>query len=211
MAREVTGRCHRGSELAANPRPGKQPPGCVAEGGWLVYVVDMFRRVHIVGGKNSGKTTLVVQLVKHFSGKGYRIGTLKHTHHEHELDTPGKDSYQHRMAGATTVGILSPRLNAVYVVPEQQHDTPERYDELATLFESCDLVLVEGHLLARAPKIEVWRSANEHPPLALEQPSVELIVSDDQQLLYQKYGCTNRVVPRSDIEAIAAEVLRLGQ
>ena len=64
------------------------------------------RRIHVVGRKNSGKTTLVVELVRHFTAAGLRVGTVKHTSHSHELDTPGKDSYQHRHAGAAVVGIF---------------------------------------------------------------------------------------------------------
>jgi molybdopterin-guanine dinucleotide biosynthesis protein B len=170
----------------------------------------MLKRVHIVGGKNSGKTTLIVELVAHLRQKGYRVGTIKHTHHEHELDTPGKDSYRHRIAGATTVGILSPRLDAIFRVPERQHAAPERYDELAGMFASCDVVLVEGHLAARAPKIEVWRSATGLAPLAAVEASIDLIVTDDDQPLAQNFRCGKPWIPRSDIESVALEVLRLG-
>ncbi len=55
----------------------------------------MSRRIHIVGRKNSGKTTLIVELVSHLTNLDYRVGTIKHTHHHHELDTPGKDSFRH--------------------------------------------------------------------------------------------------------------------
>ncbi len=169
------------------------------------------KRVHIVGGKNSGKTTLLVELVKYLTGQGQRVGTIKHTHHEHELDTPGKDSHRHRLAGAATVGILSPHLNAVYVVPHQEHDAPERYEQIAPLFERCDLVLVEGHLLAAAPKLEVWRAANRQPPLAIQEKSILSIVSDDEETLVQEYSCPLPVLPRKNIAAVAAEVLRLGR
>jgi molybdopterin-guanine dinucleotide biosynthesis protein B len=182
----------------------------VAERDCVDYFGGMLNRVHIVGGKNSGKTTLVVELVARLTEQGYRVGTIKHTHHEHELDTPGKDSHRHRLAGAATVGILSPLLNAVYVVPQQEHDSPERYEELAALFDDCDLVLVEGHLRALAPKLEVWRAVNDRAPLALNEPSIQLIVTDDQLDLTQRYGCSTRVLPRSDLGVLAAEVLRLG-
>jgi molybdopterin-guanine dinucleotide biosynthesis protein MobB len=72
------------------------------------------KRLHVIGGKNHGKTTLVVELVKEFSRRGISVGTIKHTHHQHELDVPGKDSYRHRMAGAAAVGILSPSMSALF-------------------------------------------------------------------------------------------------
>ena len=72
------------------------------------------RRIHIIGRKNSGKTSLVVRLVEYYRTAGYRVGTIKHTHHHHELDTPGKDSFRHRQAGASAVGILAPTMNAVF-------------------------------------------------------------------------------------------------
>jgi len=73
------------------------------------------RRLHIVGRKNSGKTTFIVELVRYFTSSGLRIGTIKHTHHQHELDTPGKDSHRHREAGAQVVGILSRAMSAVFL------------------------------------------------------------------------------------------------
>ena len=71
-------------------------------------------RIHIVGRRNSGKTTLVCELVAALTKRGYRVATIKHTHHHHELDTPGKDSWHHREAGAAAVGILSPRMTAMF-------------------------------------------------------------------------------------------------
>ena len=60
-------------------------------------------RLHIIGGKNHGKTTLIVELVQELTKRNLRVGTIKHTHHRHELDVPGKDSYRHRLAGAEVV------------------------------------------------------------------------------------------------------------
>ena len=77
----------------------------------------MVKRIHIVGRKNHGKTTLVVDLIQAMRKAGCRVGSIKHTHHGHELDTPGKDSHRHRTAGADVVGICSPSLNALFWVP----------------------------------------------------------------------------------------------
>lgn len=81
------------------------------------------QRIHIVGRKNHGKTRLVTALVQHLSGLGLRVGTIKHTHHRHELDTEGKDSWQHRQAGATLVGVLSQQLTAIFL-PTPSHSSP---------------------------------------------------------------------------------------
>ena len=72
------------------------------------------RRLHVLGRKNHGKTTLVAELVAELTRRGWRIGTIKHTHHHHELDTPGKDSWMHRQAGAREV--LVPYWNDPLVV-----------------------------------------------------------------------------------------------
>jgi molybdopterin-guanine dinucleotide biosynthesis adapter protein len=138
------------------------------------------KRAHIVGRKNSGKTTLVVELVQHLTANGYRVGTIKHTHHHHELDTPGKDSHRHREAGAATIGILSPGMTAVFCpTNNDEHDTSDRYDQLAPMFEDCDIVLVEGNLQTTAFKVEVWRAAITEQPIAASDPSISAVITDD--------------------------------
>ena len=139
------------------------------------------RRIHIVGRKNSGKTTLVTDLVAEFTRHGLRVGTIKHTHHQHELDTPGKDSHRHREAGAAAVGILSRSLSAVFwpsqeITPRQ---SDQRYERFAPLFSDCDLVLVEGDTHTSGCKIEVWRAAVDTPPLAESVSGIHAIITDD--------------------------------
>lgn len=155
------------------------------------------RRLHIVGRKNSGKTTLVVDLVQHWTAQGRRIGTIKHTHHRHELDAPGKDSHRHRTAGAAAVGILSPAMNAIFWPSSPGEDVSDRYEQFAGLLQTCDLVLVEGHLHADGPKVEMWRAAVGQPPYACETEGILAIVSDDQP------GIRIPVLPRSDIRQLA--------
>jgi molybdopterin-guanine dinucleotide biosynthesis protein B len=166
------------------------------------------KRIHILGRKNHGKTTLLVELVEHLTARGYRVGTIKHTHHAHELDTPGKDSHRHRAAGASVSAILSRSLNAVFWPPELttndgQDTTANRYAAFEPHFAGCDLVLVEGDTTCEGTKIEVWRQAVGSEPMALSDPQVRAVVTDDP--LDVAVPC----VPRGELRAIAATVLAL--
>ena len=158
------------------------------------------KRIHIVGRKDHGKTTLVAELVREFSARGRCVGTIKHTHHQHELDTPGKDSHLHRIAGAKSVGILSPSMSAVFL-PQCDRDggKADRYAQILPLMTNCDFILVEGDSQTKAPKIEVWRAEMGTPALASEDPSILAIVSNDEY----RDGDTI-VLPRSDLPRLAA-------
>lgn len=163
-------------------------------------------RVHIVGRKNSGKTTLVCELVRELTARRIKVATVKHTHHQHELDTPGKDSHLHRMAGAAGVGILSPDMTAVFIPVNRELDTSNResrYQRFETMFGDCALILVEGDLQTTAPRIEVWRSAVTELPYAAADSAIAAVVSDDS------LPCPGQRVPRSDIGAVADAVLKL--
>lgn len=156
------------------------------------------KRLHIVGGKNHGKTTLIVDLVQELSRRGWAVGTIKHTHHHHELDVPGKDSYRHRSAGASAVGILSPAMTAIFLpVHQDEAGDNDRYAPFASLFQQCRIVLVEGDSQTTAPKIEVWRSEMGTPPLASRNRSIMALVTDDASLT------STIVLPRGDVARVA--------
>lgn len=159
-------------------------------------------RVHIIGRKNHGKTMLVEDLVRHFSAQGVRVGTIKHTHHRHELDVPGKDSYRHREAGAAVSAILSPTMAAVFS-PCAEGDGQDRYDLVAPLMADCRLVLVEGHAAADGFKLEVWRAAAGTRPIAADDPTVHAVISNDAP------DVDVPVWPRGDVAALAAKILLL--
>ncbi len=156
--------------------------------------------IHVVGRRNHGKTTLLVELLEELARRGVRAGTIKHTSHVHELDTPGKDSFRHRQAGAAPVAVVSKDLIGVYLPRDPRADF---YDSLTCMFADCDLVLVEGHLDGPGPKIEVWRRAIGGSPLAAECGDVAAVISDDPVSLDVP------VWSRSDITALADQVLAL--
>lgn len=160
-------------------------------------------RIHIVGRKNSGKTTLIVDLVKHFTQQEVKVGTIKHTHHHHELDTPGKDSHCHREAGAAVVGILAREMSAVFWPPSETDTKADRYSAMLSVFASCRLVLVEGDSQTTMPKVEVWRATTNTEPMAATDRGIVAIVSDDALEL----GIPR--LARHDVPALAEWLLRL--
>lgn len=133
------------------------------------------QRLHIVGRKNHGKTTLIIELVRELCRRGLRVGTIKHTRHVHELDKPGSDSCRHRLAGAAPAAIVSGDMAAVHL----PCDGADYFRQLAPLFTGCDLVVVEGDLDGGGNKIEVWRQAVGIPCLASERSDIAAVVSDD--------------------------------
>ena len=156
--------------------------------------------IHVVGRRNHGKTTLLVELLEELSRRGVRAGTIKHTSHVHELDTPGKDSFRHRQAGAAPVAIVSKDLIGVYLPRDPRADF---YACLSGIFTGCDLVLIEGHLDGPGAKIEVWRQTVGGSPLAAERSDIAAVVSDDQLSLDVP------VWPRRNVAALADRVLAL--
>jgi molybdopterin-guanine dinucleotide biosynthesis protein B len=155
----------------------------------------------IAGFKNAGKTTLVVDLLQLFVRKGLRVATLKHAHHEFDIDHPGKDSYQHREAGAAEVMVVSAKRWA-HIRELGDADEPS-FDEALAQIGEVDLVLVEGWKHGKHPRLELRRSGVEARPLAEDDAGIKAIVSD-----VPLPGVEVPVLLRDDIDSIAEFILR---
>ncbi|NWG86453.1 MAG: molybdopterin-guanine dinucleotide biosynthesis protein B, partial [Hydrogenophilaceae bacterium] len=111
------------------------------------------------------------------AGHGLKVAVIKQSHHDFEVDVPGKDSWRHRQAGAYEVLISSPYR---WAVMHELRGAPEpSLDEHIARLSPCDLVLVEGFKRAELPKLEVWRSANAKPWLHPEDKRILAVASDE--------------------------------
>ena len=97
----------------------------------------------IVGWKNAGKTGLMERLVTEITSRGSTVSTIKHAHHNFDVDQPGKDSYRHRAAGAREVLLAS--ANRVALMQELRGAREPPLDALLARLSPVDLVLVEGY------------------------------------------------------------------
>ena len=130
----------------------------------------------ITGWSGSGKTTLVTRLLPDLTARGLAISTIKHAHHDFDVDTPGKDSYEHRAAGATEVMVSSARR---WALMHEIRNRPEpTLDDLINHMSPVDLVLIEGFKREGHEKIEVRRGDIERPPLYPDDDQVIAIASD---------------------------------
>jgi len=131
--------------------------------------------VSIVGKSNSGKTTLLEKLISELKHRGFRVGTIKHDVHGFEMDRPGKDSWRHKKAGASTTIISSPY--QIGMVKDVDHDhTP---DELVQLLADVDIILMEGYKRGNNPKLEVFRSEVHKSPFCKGDPNLLALISND--------------------------------
>jgi molybdopterin-guanine dinucleotide biosynthesis protein B len=110
--------------------------------------------ISFVGRHNSGKTTVLEKVVRYLTEQGYRVGIIKHSSHDFNIDIPGTDSFRLADAGAQVVAISSPFRMAFH--KEVQKDRP--LDELCRLMQDeVDIIITEGFKREARPKIEVAR------------------------------------------------------
>lgn len=158
------------------------------------------RRIHIVGRKNTGKTTLIIELVGELTRRGYRVGTIKHTFHGHPVDVLGKDSARHSQAGGHPAAFVAGDKAGIFI------DVPQGdllYKSIESFYLDCDLVLVEGHLETTAPKIEVWRPSALEPPLTGSRKDITALVTDE------KVDVQVPVWRRSELGDLAEKILSI--
>ena len=152
------------------------------------------RVLGLVGWSGSGKTTLITKLIPLFLSRGVRVATLKHAHHAFDVDQPGKDSYEHRKAGACEVIVSSARR---WVQMHELGDGAEAtLAQLLARVSPCDLILIEGFKTERHLKMEVFRQATGKTPLHPEDQRIVAIASDQ--------SFPNAGVPVVDLNHIAA-------
>ena len=156
--------------------------------------------IGLAGWSGAGKTTLIVKLLPALKAIGLSVSTIKHAHHSFDIDTPGKDSFLHRAAGAREVLVASRHrwalMHELGGAPE-----PDLCHLLARL-TPCDLVLVEGFKRDAHHKIEVHRGENAKPFMFPDDPSIVALASDAPP----PFGPLPRV-HLDNVEAIAALVL----
>lgn len=127
----------------------------------------------------TGKTTLLKKLIPALCGKGIRPGLIKHTHHNMDVDKPGKDSYELRKAGAAQTMVASSQrwalmtetpdvapLDLAYLVGRMDHSL-------------LDLVLVEGFKHEAVPKILLFRRDAGHDIAELTLDEHVIAVASD--------------------------------
>jgi molybdopterin-guanine dinucleotide biosynthesis protein B len=159
------------------------------------------RIIGLAGWSGSGKTTLLVKVIPRLIARRLTVSTLKHAHHEFDIDQPGKDSHSHRLAGASEVLIGASSRWAL--VHELRGDVEPTLTELLRRLSPVDLVLVEGYKRERHPKLEVHRAALGKPLLHPDDSAI-VAVAADAPLPNAKIP----VVDRNDVEGIADLIIR---
>jgi molybdopterin-guanine dinucleotide biosynthesis protein B len=162
------------------------------------------RVVGLAGWSGAGKTTLLTRLIPELKRRGLTVSTLKHAHHAFDIDQPGKDSFEHRQAGASEVLVASSGRWAL--VHELRGEAEPSLADLLDRLSAVDLVVVEGFKAHAHPKIEVHRAANGKPFLFRDAPNVCAIAAD-----CEVPGATVPVVHLDDIPATAEQALRIAQ
>lgn len=133
----------------------------------------------ICGWKKSGKTTLTIRLIEELARRGYKVASVKHAHHEFQVDDQDTDSARHRRAGAGEVAVIGGKRWAI--IHELREEPEPSLAEILSWLSPADLVLVEGYKSAAIPKIEARRQVQQDKRrLAPHDPHIVAIAADHE-------------------------------
>ncbi len=124
--------------------------------------------VFSIVGKNSntGKTTVLCNIIKELKSRGYRVATIKHDVHGFDIDHPGKDTWKHGQAGSDIVMISSLEKFAMIEKVQVEYTL----DEILEKISNVDIIITEGYKRENKPKLEVYR----------KEAADELLCEDDE-------------------------------
>ena len=154
----------------------------------------------LIGWSGSGKTTLIRMLIPELISRGYRVSTMKHTHHNFDIDKPGKDSHEHRVAGASQVLITGTKRWAL--LNENRDQREPDIEELLARMDDVDIVLIEGFKSHSHAKLEVFRQSVGKELIATNDPTVFAVATDEELV-----AGTVLILDLNNVKAIAQYII----
>ena len=145
----------------------------------------------VIGWKNAGKTGLMERLVAEITARGFSVSTLKHAHHNFDIDQQGKDSCRHRDAGARQVLLAS--ANRWALMTELRGEPEPPFEKLLAQLTPVDMVLVEGFKRDTHPKVCVYRQQTSHS-----------MIEDASVLAYATDTVLDTIKPQFDLDDTVA-------
>ena len=158
----------------------------------------MSKVIGVVGWKDVGKTFFVTKIIKLLVNKGFKVGSIKHAHHDFDIDQHGTDSYKHRIAGSNQVIISSSKRWAKII--ENNKKKEKSLDQLINEFQDIDIVVVEGFKKENHPKIEII--ANNSQIINSELKNIVAFVSDEM------LNSSIPVFKKNDIESLVEFIIK---
>lgn len=157
----------------------------------------------VCGRKNMGKTTLIENLIKEFTDRGYKVAAIKHDGHDFEPDVEGTDSFRFAKAGAYGTAVFSK--NRVMMIKQIQEI---REDLIFSFYPDADFILVEGLKNSSYPKIEIVRKGvSREQPLLCSNPEGRFLIVTDMDILEEIEG--EKVCDILNVSEIVDEIVCL--
>jgi molybdopterin-guanine dinucleotide biosynthesis protein B len=153
--------------------------GLLANGNGVKGAPTQQKILLVVGSKKVGKTSLIEKLIPELSGRGYRVGTVKHHHSDFSVsvDSEGTDTWRHRQAGASSVVLVTPTHSALF----RDSDSSLSLDQIVSSLGAMDIVLVEGFHDQPRAKIEVLADRNDEPLCKLDDHLLAFVAPNARQ------------------------------
>mgnify|MGYP006171792321 CR=1 len=158
----------------------------------------MIKVIGVVGWKDVGKTFFATEIIKLLVSKKFKVGSIKHAHHDFDIDQDGTDSFKHRNAGSNQVIISSSKRWAKII--ENNNKKEKNLDQLIKEFQEIDIVIVEGFKKENHPKIEII--AKNSQIINSELKNVIAFVSDEM------FDSNIPVFKKNDIESLVEFIIK---
>ena len=131
----------------------------------------------VVGRSGVGKTTLIKALLPLLKSEGFKVATLKHTHHSIDLEKAGSDTEGHKAAGARQVALAGAGFCVLWFEEEREAEEMARLAGMG-----CDLLLIEGYKSAPLRRMEIVR---DEPPMLAEGVAWLTLRSDQVETAFR--------------------------
>lgn len=168
----------------------------------------MYNILSVTSYSGVGKTTLIENIVKLLTSRGYKVGTIKHTCHDFDVDCEGKDSYKHRKAGASKVCVVSK--NRVSFVEERSEE--KNLKDIIKLYNDMDLIIIEGYKKYKFKKLEIIRSEKYNDIISDKEDLIGIVSDLDHQVDVVKFNLDDYINISNFIEkCIKNDILNINE